>query len=303
MLPNPLHHDVSVRIGSKTCGMQCQKISFRTLFRRLLLPLPDVRMAYTLTGHINDWDGCDFSMEWTNVENMPERDNLEDILEDLRHEQPEIRQYAIQRLEVYSFRAYDEAEVDSLEAADKIRTRLLQDPRVVDALLIAIGDPSARIRGGAALLLGHGETLEGQDALLRHLQTDPTDSVRKMCAMALGHTPNTPQKLEGYLSALRAPDYQIVFSACINLGKIGEKKAVEPLRAILTHSSWKMRFRACEVVNLLEALNRHREAEEHNEMIRGNAALSAKFDPQAADRDVEAGTTQGMLEKARRALQ
>jgi HEAT repeat protein len=241
------------------------------------------------------------------MENMPEKDNLEDILSDLRHEQLERREFAMKRLEIYSFRFGHEKEPDSLEAAFRVRTRLLQDSRIVEALLIAIGDQSTRIRAGAAILLGHSELPEVQKPLIRLLRNDPVSKVRMACNLGLQSTPNSPEKTVGYISALYDPHDTLVSSSCYVLWQIGDKQAIEPLRTVLTHSCWDVRFGACEalvrlnaidlqVVNILEELNQQPEAEHHNQWMLTIDSQTTQYDPQSR-------TTQAVLERARRALQ
>lgn len=245
------------------------------------------------------------------MHHLPEKDHLEEILSDVRHEDIEIRKFAMRRLGVFSWRTVDNP-IDPPDVITEARTRLLQDPRIIDALLIASGDTAVQVRSGALLLLGHGETLEAQATLIRHLLNDPSAHVRRLCALVLQHTPNSPQKTEGYVAALQDPDYVIVRSACFALGKIGNPTTAASLRAALAHSAWGVRFHACEallllgtidrgILDLLEALNQGTEAEEHNQMIQRIDEFNAKHGAQAAPL-TQSRTTQAVLERARRAM-
>jgi HEAT repeat protein len=241
----------------------------------------------------------------------PQKENLEAILCALRDEQAMVREQAIEHLEIYANSVGNEAhngtltEAEALKAWDRARIQRLQDSRIVAALLVAIDDPSARLRAKTALLLGHAEIPEAQEALLQHLQSDPEKQVRMMCVWGLRYLPDSAQKTQGFISALHDPHYQVVFPACKSLGEIGEPQAIEPLRAVLSHSYWGVRFRACEalvrlkavdlyVVNLLEELIGQPETQQHNEIVQKVNELNA---PEA-----QAQTVQAVLDQARRLL-
>ena len=211
----------------------------------------------------------------------PKHDDLNDILSALRDEETAVREQAIQRLQRYAntaggFQDDTLTEVEALEEWGKARKQSLQQRSIVEALLIAIDDSSSRVRAWAALMLRHPTTPEAQAALLRHLREDPNEQVRMMCVASLDSTPYSPEKVDGFIDALQDPHYQVVFPACQFLGKLGDPKAIEPLRAVLSNPSWNVRFEACEalvrlravdlpLVSLLERLNRQPEADRHNE--------------------------------------
>lgn len=245
---------------------------------------------------------------------IPEDDTLEEILIALRDEETAIREKAIVRLECYVNTAGSPpsdslTKAEALEEWGRNRKTRLQEMSIVEGLLSAIDDPSDRVRSHASLMLGHPTAPEAQAALLRHLREDPVDQVRAVCAIALSNSPDTPRKVQGFIDALQDSRDLVVSSACLYLGKIGDSQAIEPLRAVLSHSSWDVRFKACEalvrlqavdphIVSLLEELNQQAAADKHNETVRKVNKLSAEFVPTAE----RARSTQEVLDEARRAL-
>src|SRR5260221_3530841 len=149
--------------------------------------------------------------------NEPHKDNLEDILNALQDEQTTVREQAIQRLQSYVNSAGSEGENNTLTKAQahevwgRARIQQLQDSRIVEALLVAIEDPSARVRASTAFLLGDVTSSEAQEALIRHLRNDPMHQVRMMCVGSLGYRPYSPLKVQGFISVLQDPHYQVVF--------------------------------------------------------------------------------------------
>jgi HEAT repeat protein len=88
--------------------------------------------------------------------------DLDAIVSKLRHNDVAVRESAMAELQLCVHRADGEAENESLEAWGKGVVRRSQDARIVEALLIAMEDLSARVRASAALILGHGQIAEGK---------------------------------------------------------------------------------------------------------------------------------------------
>jgi HEAT repeat protein len=252
--------------------------------------------------------------------NEPQKDDLDTILRALHDEQVTIREQASERLHAYVISASSKGlnaphiEGPTLEDWDRAYIQQLQDIRIVEALQTAMEDSSARVRRHAASLLGSVTTTEAQEALLRHLHDDPADPVRVACVFALGTHPYTPRKVQGLIAALHDPSDQVVSLACLSLGKAEHPQALEPLHSILSHTSFKIRFYACEalvrlksvdleVVNLLEELNQQPEVQRLNEMQQKKNEMISRGDPLGiTEPQARAQTCQAILEQARRLL-
>jgi HEAT repeat protein len=216
--------------------------------------------------------------------NEPESHNLDDILRALQHEQETVRERAIQRLKIYSLWAGKDpkhtpiTEEESKEAWER-RSQFLQRNAIVEVLLAAMEDSSSVVRTHTALMLGQATACAGaQDALLRHLRNDQVPRVRMMCAVSLSWTQQSLEKFDGFVAALQDSHYQVVSHASLGLGEMGDKRAIEPLKTVLSHSSWQVRFSACQalvhleavnhqVIEVLEEVNRQSEAQDHDRML------------------------------------
>jgi len=251
--------------------------------------------------------------------NKPGKDNLEDILCALRHEQATIREQAIQRLNTYANSAGGNTNDNTLtgaeawEAGRRAIRQTLQQSLIVEALLIAIDELSVQVRAYAASMLGHLTVLEAQEALLWHLRNDPSDKVRIVCAWALPSIPDSPRVVEAFIAALQDSSDAVVSFACITLGEKGGRQAIEPLRRMLVHPSWNVRFHSCkalvtleavdhQVVDVLGVLNQQPEAEEYNDFKVNQKENPDLYDPWGLHKDKQAQTTQVVLDQARRAL-
>lgn len=261
---------------------------------------------------------------------IPGQDSLDAILLALQHERDRVRYQALDRLRTFAYAAKRDEEEEALPPTnidqlwDNDPARIYQRKRVVEALLTALKDPSARIRAYVAVLLWKVKTLEVQSALLRHLRNDPSDFVRRSCAIGLQWNPDSPQRREGLIAALHDPSRDVLVPVIQALGKLGDTEAVAPLHTVLKHPSWDVRFRACEtlvhlravdqdVVHLLEELNQGAEAEEYNQMatsldeqledldmrLRKEYGLAEPTEPEP---DAHMETTHAVLEQARRLL-
>jgi HEAT repeat protein len=245
-----------------------------------------------------------------------EPDNLADILHALRHEQIGVREQAIERLRDYANSATSDTHddtsnwVEAFQAWDRVRTQRLQQRGVVETLLRTMEDVSDQIRARTASLLGSVVAPGTQEALARHLQNDPSPRVRLVCAWMLRTSSASPVTVDALIAALQDPYDSVISSVCKALGECDDMRVVEPLCAVLTHSSWNVRYSGCaalvrlnavdpSLVSLLGELNRHPEAQAHNEMIISGNELTAQYEPGSA----LGLTTQEMLDQARRALQ
>lgn len=204
---------------------------------------------------------------------------LEDILTALQCDSRDIREEALKSLQGYLHAFEANAEGES-EPRQILRTAgrhspidELQDDRVIGALLTAIDDEYYRVRVQAALLLGHMRVMKAQNVLIDGLLHDPVDAVRTVCLMALGHFNDSEAITTAMIAALQDSSEQVASAACIRLGKIGTVRAIEPLRLLINHQSWIVRYRACvaliklqaatdEVVRSFDEANEHPEAQE-----------------------------------------
>src|SRR5579871_1302885 len=101
---------------------------------------------YTLFRHSNAGAATPLPRRRAKMANKPGKDNLEDILCALRHEQATIREQAIQRLNTYANSAGGNTNDNTLtgaeawEAGRRAIRQTLQQSLIVEALLIAIDD-------------------------------------------------------------------------------------------------------------------------------------------------------------------
>jgi HEAT repeat protein len=163
-----------------------------------------------------------------------------------------------------------------LQAAGALREWAEHDKSSVLAVLTeAIQHPDFKVRAQAVLLFGH--LGEGYDLLVAHLEQDPSAHVRTLCVGMLSCS-DYPPAVQAFIAALQDEDHKVVFAACMLLGRAGAGEAVAPLRQVLEHSSWNVRFNACEalyrleavdqqVVTILEALDREPQARSHDKWV------------------------------------
>lgn len=258
-------------------------------------------------------------------------ENIEKTLIALQHEQASVRYEAIRRLHVFFLRAGTEedhrldsragrdsgndtrSDAEKLKAMGIAQKQFVQQKRIAEALLVAIDDPSARVRLSAVLMLQHVQSAEAEESLIRHLQSDSSNDIRAFCCSGLNSTSHSPQKRDAWIAALQDSYDQVVSFACSALGKLGDRQAIDPLRTVLAHPSWKVRFHACEallhlqavdseIVNLLEKLDQEPEAAEHNRMLAKIHELHESIAHYRSETEKEAlfaRTTQAVLERAR----
>ena len=150
-------------------------------------------------------------------------------------------------------------------------------PEIAEALIEAMEDSSVRVRGTTTLMLSDVRTEDADAALIHHLLTDPVAHVRVICCGTLRRS-SEPHIVEAYIAALGDSEARVVFSACAALGLSGDIRSVEPLRKVLNHPHWNVRYYAAEalvelgsvdesLVALLEELVTQPEADKHDEII------------------------------------
>lgn len=209
---------------------------------------------------------------------------LSDALAHLANEEPEIRRRAAQQLGGFG------------------------GPEVVAALIGAMSDSSAPVRGAAALALGGLEAPEGLSVLLEHLVHDESSHVRVMCGWFM-HCYKDASAVEPLIAALEDPDMSVVTGAATVLGLLGDERAIPGLLRLLDLPEWYVRYYACEslmqlgareprLVAALEHLAREPEAAEHDlrarEWNQADAAL-----PEYEQEGEPALTIGELLERAR----
>jgi hypothetical protein len=211
-------------------------------------------------------------------------EDLKEALHDLASEDAAVSEGAIQRLRGLVARAAKEetAGADPEIAGgqrpfDEARHRILNRPEIASALIGALEAPSARVRAKAALLLWHVDSSETESALIHHVRHDAVDHVRMICVRALGDR-RSPAVWNALVQALRDPQEKVVSGVCIKLGVWCAVGAVEPLQRLLDHPAWHVRYRSCQsLINLdavderliaaLETLVSPPEAAMHDEII------------------------------------
>jgi HEAT repeat protein len=123
------------------------------------------------------------------------------------------------------------------------------------AVLCALDDPSVDVRMQAAIMANNLTTPDAEATLIRHLLTDPVSGARALCAMALLDKSSQPVR-DAFLVALKDQRSTVVSTACTGLKRIGSDAAIEPLRWVLNHPGWFVRFNACEALFALGAVDR-----------------------------------------------
>jgi len=242
-------------------------------------------------------------------------DELNKVLADFQHEDVVVRAEAISQLSrlIYSTlgdpsgdpSGETEPTEEQQRQWDQAKHRLMCRPDIAGALVSALDDPDAGVRARAALSLAWVKSEAAEQALIGRLQKDPSGTVRWVCASSLDNRWYRAS-LEVFTAALNDPDDYVIAYACIALGHMGDSRAVEPLRLLLSHASWKARYGACEtliklntvdeqVVSVLEVLVEEPEGIEHDARIKRSNEVDAEMEmnipPSLTSREV--------LEKAR----
>lgn len=137
---------------------------------------------------------------------------------------------------------------------DEAKHRHMCRPDIAAALVNALGDQDVGVRARAALSLAWVKSEAAEQALISHLQHDPSVTVRWVCASSLDNRWYRAS-LEVFTAALNDPDDYVIAYACIALGHMGDTRAVEPLRGLLSHASWRARYGASEALIKLNAVD------------------------------------------------
>jgi HEAT repeat protein/beta-lactamase regulating signal transducer with metallopeptidase domain len=126
------------------------------------------------------------------------------------------------------------------------------DPKVVAALIAALGDSVASVREDAAYALGELESREAVSPLSARLARDPDASVRKMIAWALGQI-ETREATEPLGRAAQADaSLEVREMAVWALGQIEAPAAIPALEAVLRDASPELRGQAAWAIGSIE---------------------------------------------------
>ncbi|MHB9038187.1 MAG: HEAT repeat domain-containing protein [Armatimonadota bacterium] len=133
----------------------------------------------------------------------------------------------------------DNEDVRSIAAS---RLMNLEDSRAVPFLTELMADPFAKVRGMAALGLGHYKAPESRDILIAHLKQDESRDVRAMCAKSLGWIGDVDDEL---VNALDDPDWHVKISAIPTLHDKRKSFPEERILGLLDDPEWQVRYFAC----------------------------------------------------------
>jgi len=221
-------------------------------------------------------------------------EGLTRFLEMLKDELPRKRREGMRCLKVYIHRAANEKvdptrpSYEQFEALSKAESAIVDRKEVFEALVAGAEDESIKVRAASVLMLGRSHQLLAQQVIIERLQEDPNEQVRMLSASALRRAPYTPQKVDAFIAALKDAHHQVLYPACVALGRSGDKRAVVPLRHTMDHETWNVRFHACEalvrldavdnrVVTVLEELHAAPEAHHHNEGVKSAKELDEEL--------------------------
>ena len=88
-----------------------------------------------------------------------------------------------------------------------------------------------------------------------------------------------PEVQRAYVKALSDPFDKVIMLACKQIGWRGEGSAIEPLRALLHHDVWMVRFAACHALLSLQAVD--------SVLIQSLEELSLAPEAREFDQDIE----------------
>jgi HEAT repeat protein len=168
---------------------------------------------------------------------LGDRRAVERLIPHLHHDSPGVRQRAALVLgRLGDLRAMEPLTAALADATDGVRAAAadslgkLGDRRGVEPLIAALGDGSADVRKEAAWGLG---ALADQDDRARYalIAALPTEA-GSTAASALGRLGDR-RAVEPLIAALKSADREVRLSAASSLGEIGDTRAVEPLIAAL----------------------------------------------------------------------
>jgi HEAT repeat protein/beta-lactamase regulating signal transducer with metallopeptidase domain len=143
-----------------------------------------------------------------------------------------IREHDLERMSEQAARVSAQA-VRERELTAERAQRQASDPRVIQGLVVALGDSDEQVRLMAAHALGAREDTAAVNALLNALRRDASKDVRKTAAWALGQIEDA-RSVQGLLAALQAErDTEVRNTIVWALGQIESKDAVQGLGAAL----------------------------------------------------------------------
>ena len=131
--------------------------------------------------------------------------------------------------------AREASHVDAMRerALERATQHQVSDPRVIQGLLVALGDGDEQVRLTAAHALGDRGDTAAVNALLTALRRDASKDVRKTAAWALGQIEDA-RAVQGLLAALQAErDTEVRNTIVWALGQIESKDSVAGLGAAL----------------------------------------------------------------------
>jgi HEAT repeat protein len=197
------------------------------------------------------------------------------------------------------------------------RLRQVGGPEVLAALIAALEDPDLSVRCSVALTLGGLGAPDALPVLIQHLQEDPSPGVRQMCVAFLDAF-DDERAADALLQSIADPDARVVYAACSQLGRKGDRRAIPALLPLLDHADREtqlcaaralLRLKSADarLVAALEQLARDPEAEDHDlwvaERIRDLPKTRRLFE-RMGDPAPEPGQTMlELVEEARRLLQ
>jgi HEAT repeat protein len=142
------------------------------------------------------------------------------------------------------------------------------------AFEMALDAPDAKVRSRAVLRFGHEGVRQALPALTQHLLHDESDHVRAICAWRLLEL-GGEGVVDALLQALADSVPGVLMAASMGAAKMGDLRAIPPLRRLLDHPERNVRYVASRalltlkavdqrVVSTLEELAQDPEAEEHD---------------------------------------
>jgi HEAT repeat protein len=163
-----------------------------------------------------------------------------DYLNHLQSDNPDVRRNAAWNLGRFRDFTVIDPLIAALKDEDtSVRVRVveslgnLRDERVVEPLIETLSDTDADVRARAASALGNQRDLRAVDTLLTHI-TDPTDSVRMAVVEALGLLPDVRSVVPLVNVMLNDFDENTRYSASRGLIQIGGAAVVDTLLESLT---------------------------------------------------------------------
>ena len=124
----------------------------------------------------------------------------------------------------------------------------VRDPAAIRQLIARLSSDDPCVRRTAAKMLG-GSTISDEE--LGKLLDDPSPRVREAALLAVGHD-ERPALRARVERMLRSDDVSLVTMAAWALGELEDRESVEPLQAVLDHSSPRVRTTAAWALGEIE---------------------------------------------------